>query len=44
MTEAREMTFGEKAVGTSFNPGGMPAVTEAKAVEPIVKPRMGFLP
>lgn len=38
MTEAREMTFGEKAVGTSFNPGGMPAVTEAKAAlnaEPI---------
>ncbi len=31
MSDTREMTFGEKAVGTSFNPGGMPAVTEAKA-------------
>ena len=25
------MTFGEQAVGFTFNPGGMPAVTEAKA-------------
>lgn len=27
----RELTFGEQAVGFSFNPGGMSAVTEAKS-------------
>lgn len=27
----REPTFGEKACGVSFNPGGHPAVTEIKA-------------
>ncbi len=27
----REMTFGEKAVGLSFNPGGNPVVDDLKA-------------
>lgn len=27
----KEMTFGEKACGVSFNPGGLPAVTQIKA-------------
>jgi hypothetical protein len=30
MTIAREPTFGEKAVGVSFNPGGNPAVDQCK--------------
>lgn len=33
MTEAqntRELTFGEKAVGLTFNPGGDPSVTKVK--------------
>lgn len=29
--EARESTFGEKAVGLTFNPGGDPQVTAIKA-------------
>ena len=30
MTEERELTFGEKAVGLTFNPGGSDAVNSAK--------------
>jgi hypothetical protein len=30
MSTARELTFGEKAVGLSFNPGGNPLVAEIK--------------
>lgn len=29
-TEQRELTFGEKAVGITFNPGGMPEVNVIK--------------
>lgn len=29
-TPARAMTFGEKAAGLSFNPGGLPAVNTIK--------------
>ncbi len=29
-TEQRELTFGEKAVGLTFNPGGLSAVNEIK--------------
>lgn len=29
-TVGRELTFGEKAVGITFNPGGNPAVDEVK--------------
>lgn len=29
-TPTRELTFGEKAVGLTFNPGGNPAVDECK--------------
>ena len=28
--ETREMTFGERACGVSFNPGGLPLVNELK--------------
>lgn len=31
MEQAREMTFGEKAVGLSFNPSGDDAVSKCKA-------------
>lgn len=31
MTETRELTFGEKAVGLTFNPGGNPEVDKCKA-------------
>ena len=30
MTETRELTFGEKAVGLNFNPGNNPAVDACK--------------
>lgn len=30
MSEQNELTFGEKAVGLTFNPGGDPAVHECK--------------
>lgn len=32
MTQTRELTFGEKAVGITFNPGGNPDVNEMKAL------------
>lgn len=31
MSETRELTFGEKAVGLTFNPGGNPVVDDLKA-------------
>ncbi len=31
-TEERELTFGEKAVGLTFNPSGDPLVQEAKVL------------
>ena len=30
MSQERELTFGEKAVGLTFNPSGDPAITECK--------------
>jgi len=30
MSEVKELTFGQKAVGISFNPGGNPSVKEIK--------------
>jgi len=32
MSMPRELTFGEKAVGLAFNPGGSPQVNKVKAV------------
>ena len=32
MSEARTLTFGEKAVGLTFNPGGDPEVIKVKAL------------
>ena len=32
ITEQRELTFGEKAVGLTFNPGGNPDVDKVKTL------------
>lgn len=41
--EQREMTFGEKAVGLTFNPGGDDAVAQCKAEFAAVIDRMNDL-
>lgn len=42
-TEARELTFGEKAVGLSFNPSGDDAVAKAKRTFALVIDQMNDL-
>lgn len=39
----RELTFGEKAVGLTFNPGGNPAVTEIKRAYAAIIDRLNDL-
>lgn len=35
-TETKELTYGEKAVGITFNPGGMPQVNTIKGLSAIL--------
>jgi len=39
----KELTFGERAVGLSFNPGGHPVVNDLKAAYALVIDRANFI-